>query len=262
MADEDMSVLAQSVLSEVDGGAQASDGDAAQQAAADEMAALQAKRFRTPVASGSSDAGDGVASGEGGGEDGGEGGGEGGSAASSSGSGSGSGSGGVAGSGSAKIAKGMELKAEGNAFFKAGDYKKARRAYASVFCYIDGMHGPNSGMKQYVGADDTISTEQEAEVEVLRATVQLNLAMVFLKLGKARRALDFTGKVLAKDPSNAKALYRSAMAWMEVGDLDKARALFGDVPDAAGVKKQLSILARKEKILEKKERKKYSGMFG
>ena len=168
----------------------------------------------------------------------------------------------------AKISKAKEHKDAGNAFFKAGKFSKAKSEYGKVFAYIGGLHGPNSSMKQYNrGAE--VSMEQEAEIAALGLSVNLNLALAFLKLEKPRKTLELCDKVLATDPENVKAIYRAGLAWMSIGDIDKAQAWLQNAaarsPDDKAIAKSLVQLERKAKkaeaISRAKEKKAFAGAF-
>ena len=49
-----------------------------------------------------------------------------------------------------KVTYAQELKAKGNTLFGQGKFKKARKAYRSVFLYLDGLSLPHSGETQAV----------------------------------------------------------------------------------------------------------------
>ena len=76
-----------------------------------------------------------------------------------------------------KIAKGVELKNQGNAHFKAKAYGKAARSYNRVFAYVNGLHGAGDPMGQY--AAEHLSGAQEGEIQRLKLAVWGNLPVNF-----------------------------------------------------------------------------------
>ena len=61
------------------------------------------------------------------------------------------------------LAKAAEYKAEGNAAFKAGKYKRAITRYRRVFAYTNGLvHNSNEGMARYSRQVDDSEKQQAA----------------------------------------------------------------------------------------------------
>jgi len=58
------------------------------------------------------------------------------------------------------------------------------------------------------------------EVEV---PVCLNLGLCYLKLGHNHHAINYCSQALEKDEDNEKALYRRGLAYMNVGELNRAQ---------------------------------------
>ena len=80
-----------------------------------------------------------------------------------------------------KIAKALELKEEGNAAFKAGDYKKAIKKYHHVLMYTRAVTSPGDLQSMIPGLDPLLkrfhATEEEKAVATeLTVTISNNLA--------------------------------------------------------------------------------------
>jgi FK506-binding protein 4/5 len=124
----------------------------------------------------------------------------------------------------AKIAEGVYYKEEGNRKFKAGKYRKALVRYHKVFCFIKGLPRMGDDMSQYASAAGAtpLSADSETQVDALSATVHNNLAMTYLKLGEAEKAVDAADRCLKLQPKNIKALFRKAQAFAALNDTDAA----------------------------------------
>ena len=53
--------------------------------------------------------------------------------------------------------------------------------------------------------------------------VCLNLGLCYLKLNRYHHAINYCSQALDKDENNEKALYRRGLAYLNVGELNKAR---------------------------------------
>ncbi|KAD4584374.1 hypothetical protein E3N88_21975 [Mikania micrantha] len=91
-----------------------------------------------------------------------------------------------------KIEAAGKKKEEGNAFFKAGKYKKA------------------------------VKRREKKQAKALKITCNLNNAACQLKLKEYKQAEKLCTKVLELESTNVKALYRRAQAYINVADLDLA----------------------------------------
>jgi tetratricopeptide (TPR) repeat protein len=95
-----------------------------------------------------------------------------------------------------------QLKNDGNAHFKEGDYTQA------VGCYTAAL-----------GA---LAEAQDAQAT--RSACLLNRAACWLKTSQPDRAIEDCSEVLAADGSNPKALFRRGQAWGQTNRLLEARS--------------------------------------
>ncbi|KAI7731527.1 hypothetical protein M8C21_017656 [Ambrosia artemisiifolia] len=150
-----------------------------------------------------------------------------------------------------KIEAAGKKKEEGNAFFKAGKYKKAIKRYEKAAKYIE--------------YDTNFEEEEKKQAKALKITCNLNNAACQLKLKEYKQAEKLCTKVLELESTNVKALYRRAQAYINVADLDLAeldikKALEVD-PNNKDVKLEYKVLKEKIKEYNKKDAKFYGNMF-
>ncbi|PWA88994.1 70 kDa peptidyl-prolyl isomerase [Artemisia annua] len=150
-----------------------------------------------------------------------------------------------------KIEAAGKKKEEGNAFFKAGKYKKAVKRYEKAAKFIE--------------YDTNFEEEEKKQAKALKITCNLNNAACQLKLKEFKQAEKLCTKVLELESTNVKALYRRAQAHMNLADLDLAeidikKALEID-PDNKDVKLTYKVLKEKIKEYNKKDAKFYGNMF-
>lgn len=142
------------------------------------------------------------------------------------------------------LIKANALKEEGNKYFKEQDYEKASRSYRRGTNTLKSLNRGNTG-------DD--------QVKALLVTLQTNLSMMCLKLGKPKQSVQVATSALEIDKNNVKALYRRAVAHRQLGDLEQAKtdlkvALQND-PVNVAVKKELASLKKEletAKLAQKK----------
>jgi tetratricopeptide (TPR) repeat protein len=131
------------------------------------------------------------------------------------------------------LIKANSLKEEGNNFFKDKEFEKASRAYRRGTTTLKPLNRGNTGDEQ---------------VKALLVSLQTNLSMMCLKLGKAKQSAQVATSALEIDPSNVKALYRRAVAWRQLGDTDSAKADLKQAlqqdPANTTVKKELASLKK------------------
>ncbi|KAL8232941.1 hypothetical protein R6Q57_002719 [Mikania cordata] len=150
-----------------------------------------------------------------------------------------------------KVEAAGKKKEEGNAFFKAGKYKKAVKRYEKAAKYIE--------------YDTNFEEEEKKQAKALKITCNLNNAACQLKLKEYKQAEKLCTKVLELESTNVKALYRRAQAYINVTDLDLAeldikKALEID-PNNKDVKLEYKVLKEKIKEYNKKDAKFYGNMF-
>jgi len=146
------------------------------------------------------------------------------------------------------IDKAIELKQQGNEFFKAGNFKKAMVSYHEIFMYV---HGFSEGSTKSMMPGQTttpVTPEQMAAIRELKVAHFSNLSMCHLKLGNVERARDNCTKALAIDPTNEKALFRRGKCYSQLGALDEAKADLEQVlarsPDNRDALREMQTLKR------------------
>jgi tetratricopeptide (TPR) repeat protein len=131
------------------------------------------------------------------------------------------------------LIKANTLKEEGNNFFKENDFKKASRAYRHGTNTLKPLNRGNTGDEQ---------------VRALLVSLQTNLSMTCLKLGKVKQSAQVASSALEVDPTNVKALYRRALASRQLGDTESAKADLKQAleidPGNIAVKKELASLKK------------------
>ena len=121
-----------------------------------------------------------------------------------------------------KVAAAAELKASGTALLERGEVAKAVVKYRTVFAYVDGLVQPGDSMTQY--SAEVLSSAEAAEVSALKNSVYLNLALCYLKLGKAAKVVEVCDKALALDAAQAKACFRKGSALISLKRFDEAKS--------------------------------------
>eukprot|EP01024_Parvocaulis_polyphysoides_P007406 TRINITY_DN12201_c0_g1_i4.p1 TRINITY_DN12201_c0_g1~~TRINITY_DN12201_c0_g1_i4.p1 ORF type:complete len:537 (-),score=109.79 TRINITY_DN12201_c0_g1_i4:556-2166(-) len=106
-----------------------------------------------------------------------------------------------------KIITARELKEKGNNLYKEQNWKRATKCYEKAIKLID--------------YDNSFSSEEQKDSREVRKSTQLNLAASCLKLNEFKEAVKNCDKVLEKESSNVKALYRRAQAYLIFVSLKK-----------------------------------------
>ena len=102
----------------------------------------------------------------------------------------------------------MQVKALGNARFKAADYRRAMRRYKRALEVLE-----YDQKRDFVDWEEEQRTTQAKE----RVLVLNNMAAVLLKLNQPEEAKRACDKVLTTEPTNAKARYRKGCANAAIG---------------------------------------------
>merc|ERR1719168_232744 len=95
----------------------------------------------------------------------------------------------------AQIQQAEAYKAEGNARFKAGEYKRALGSYHKVFCYVNGLQlpGEKSEAASYAGmmgrstSASQVPAERAESVKSLKQSTHVNMAACYLKLSENQK---------------------------------------------------------------------------
>lgn len=151
----------------------------------------------------------------------------------------------------AKVAAAREMKEAGNGYFKAGRLDRAVKRYKRGIQFIDNELDKFGDL--------------EGEVKELRLAIRLNLAQCHLKLKEPKEAVTLCSKILDRDATSVKALFRRALARADMNEFEDAE---GDLKRAAEVDPADQAIAAELKrvrrlIVEqnKKDKGLYSKMF-
>lgn len=150
-----------------------------------------------------------------------------------------------------RMEKAVLLKAKGTEEFKAGEYTAATTCYEEAIEFADDLYKPTE--------------EESAEGANLSTLLRLNVAMCCLKLSQWMKAIEITAKVLQAEPRNVKALYRRAVALMEVEQLTEAKknlTLALEIePTNRQVRRELVEWKKKDALDRKRQKNIFGGFF-
>jgi len=158
---------------------------------------------------------------------------------------------------SEKIERADQRKERGNGYFKRQLFQAAIQQYDFGIKAIDKIGDEKSG--------DSETPEQIEKAKEIRLTIQSNLSMAFLKLGKHFDAITAATSVLKEDPNHAKALTRRARGYIESGEFELGRAdaqkVLANDPNNDYCKKLDKIAKKKIAAYKKKQKKLAQKMF-
>lgn len=142
------------------------------------------------------------------------------------------------------------LKELGNAHFQQGELDQAARSYRQGCNKLKKLNRANTGDEQ---------------VKALLTALQTNLAMVLFRKKSYRQAAQVAAKVIERDPTHVKALFRRACAYRCLGEVELARddlraALKVD-PANAACKKELAAVKKELERSKENQRKALSKAF-
>ncbi|RDD47487.1 Tetratricopeptide repeat protein 9A [Trichoplax sp. H2] len=173
-----------------------------------------------------------------------------------------------------KIKLANDHKDTGNDAFKNGDFTSAIRSYHHALLCVKGILS-KSTMKELgmlVGdnaAQHRANSKEEQikeEAQSIKLSLHNNLAVCLIKQNKWERAISHCDEALMLESNNCKAIYRRGLAYLEIGNIDKAgkdlRKASALQPHDHNIQKALSRLGNKEKVGEQVERRMYAAMFG
>ena len=178
-----------------------------------------------------------------------------------------------------KIAFATNLRTQGKELYVAKKYSKAARLYAQIPSWVSPFAKDNTGqpnqaeaMTEMMGGDAGPAATQSEQIEakdLLRIAHQ-NRAMCYVKLKKPDKALASCSKALPfveESSADGWKIHRAqAESYIMRKDIDNAKAAIDNVLRLQGGtdKRTTMLLNHVDKMqaaYEKKERKKYAGMF-
>ena len=146
----------------------------------------------------------------------------------------------------------MKNKQEANELFAGKNYKHAAARYVKALSHCAKFHD--------------LGPEDQEEVNGVKLSLNLNLALAYFKLEKYDNALRACNEALAIDGDSTKALFRRASVYYEMkkfedakNDLDKALMV---APDDVALKKLNARIEQQIKKQNVKEKKMAQKMFG
>jgi len=147
----------------------------------------------------------------------------------------------------------LELKEEGNTFFKKGELKLALRSYSRMLIHL-GMKptfalsslgaaaGGAMDMGKEEGKDNNPLKKLQKDADLLRKTCFNNISAVYAKMGEWKNSLEKANMVLELDDKNPKALYRIGVASRHLREYEKAKESLLNaqkVKDTAAIRNEL-----------------------
>lgn len=104
----------------------------------------------------------------------------------------------------------------GNICVKRGDFEKAVGHYNKALL----------SLKMLFESGEEIVTQRDAAIKLIREIeipTCLNLAHCFNKMGRYHYAIKYTTQALENEPENCKALFRRAVAYLNIGELSRCK---------------------------------------
>ena len=122
------------------------------------------------------------------------------------------------------LAIAAELREKGNEFYNSREYNVALRKYIKSRRYA---------MHSYFVTPDPDDRVSDSERDALLTKTELNLALAAFHIPRVALCEATCRKVLFREPSNIKALYRLGCCQRDYGDMEQARATFAKGCDIA-----------------------------
>ncbi|KAJ3881046.1 hypothetical protein F5051DRAFT_398267 [Lentinula edodes] len=124
-----------------------------------------------------------------------------------------------------EIAK--KQKETGDQAFKDGKAKEALTSYHGALMYAQGLD--KNAFKSMGMTEPAEAGKEKTEVDELLEKIYNNMSACYMKIGNWKRTQETAEKVLSKNETNYKAMYRKAKALAEQGYLERAYKLFSDL---------------------------------
>lgn len=168
----------------------------------------------------------------------------------------------------ALLEEAVQMKTEGNAFYREKNLRSAIRRYHSALLILRGLDSEMMSCVKGLGPEpQPLTPEQETLLKNTQVDVYNNLAACLLQKESVNygRVQEYSLRVLQWQPHNVKALYRAGVATLELGDAQTAKEYFTQAfkeqPNDANVKKYLQKAEVKLSQELQKEKAMYRGMF-
>lgn len=168
----------------------------------------------------------------------------------------------------ASLKEAVQMKTEGNAFYKEKNLRSAIRRYHSALLVLRGLDSDlMSSLKGFGPETPPLTPEQETLLRNIQVDCYNNLAACLLLKGGVdySRVQEYSLRVLRWQPRNVKALYRAGVATLELGDAQTAKEYLTQAsreqPNDVNVKKYLQRAEQKLNQELQKEKAMYRGMF-
>jgi len=139
-------------------------------------------------------------------------------------------------------------------------------SYHQIFMYVHGYSSSSSATGMPGKTTTPVTPEEMAQIRELKVAHHCNLAMCHMKHGpKLQKAKENCTKALAIDANNVKARFRRGKCYLQLGELDEAKADLDRVlelePENKDAVRELRLLKGAFDKQRKKEQKKFAGMF-
>lgn len=168
----------------------------------------------------------------------------------------------------ALLEEAIQMKTEGNVFYREKNLRSAIRRYHSALLILRGLDSEMMSCVKGLGPEpQPLSAEQETLLRNTQVDVYNNLAACLLQKESVNygRVQEYSLRVLQWQPHNVKALYRAGVATLELGDAQTAKEYFTQAfkeqPNDANLKKYLQKAEEKLSRELQKEKAMYRGMF-
>ena len=102
-----------------------------------------------------------------------------------------------------RVAKANELKVEGNAFFKEGEWKKALRSYHFAWLNVKGL-GESAMSLAGPGGGSTLPAEQQEVIKALTESLHLNLAACYLRTEQFEKCIKACSTAISVNENSTK----------------------------------------------------------
>ncbi|XP_041846648.1 tetratricopeptide repeat protein 9C [Melanotaenia boesemani] len=168
----------------------------------------------------------------------------------------------------ALLEEAVQLKTEGNAFYREKNIRSAIGRYHRALLVLRSLDSDvMASVKGFGPEKPSLTSEQDTLLRNTQVDCYNNLAACLLQRQSVdyARVLEYSLRVLQWRPGNIKALYRAGVATLEIGDAQTAKQYLTQAsraqPNDASVRKHLQRAEEKLNQELQKEKAMYRGMF-